>query len=218
MLPETIGFDKAAAFFVQALTAWHLMHTVSKTNKGECVLVHAIGGGVGLYLTQIGVAAGATIIGTVGTAGKEKRALEYGASKVINREDADFVEAVNEFTRGLGVDKVVDSTGGSILDRSFDTIKLLGHVVSYGEAEAKPYTNLWERLVRKSLTFTRLHLGHIDCRSKAWKDGEAAVLAAVADGSMQVPIEGVFALEDVHDMYEKLESRQVAGKLLLKIA
>jgi NADPH2:quinone reductase len=218
VLPETIGFEKAAAFFVQALTAWHLMHTVSKTNKGECVLVHAIGGGVGLYLTQIGVAAGATIIGTVGTAGKEKRALEFGASKVINREELDFVAAVNEFTRDLGVDKVVDSTGGSILDRSFDTVKLLGHVVSYGEAEAKPYTNLWERLVRKSLTFTRLHLGHIDCRSKAWKDGEAAVLAAVADGSLQVPIEGVFALEDVHAMYEKLESRQVAGKLLLKIA
>jgi hypothetical protein len=39
----------------------------------------------------------------------------------------------------------------------------------------------------------------------------------VADGSMQVPVEGVFALDDVHAMYEKLESRQVAGKLLLKI-
>jgi len=217
VLPDAIGFDKAAAFFVQALTAWHLMHTVSKTSKGDCVLVHAIGGGVGLYLTQIGVAAGATIIGTIGTAGKEKRALAFGASRVINREEEDFVAAVNEFTRDLGVDKVVDSTGGSILDRSFDTIKLLGHVVSYGEAEAKPYANLWERLVRKSLTFTRLHLGHIDCRSKAWKDGEAAVLAAVADGSMQVPVEGVFALDDVHAMYEKLESRQVAGKLLLKI-
>jgi NADPH2:quinone reductase len=217
VLPDAIGFDTAAAFFVQALTAWHLMHTVSKTNKGDCVLVHAIGGGVGLYLTQIGVAAGATIIGTIGTAGKEKRALAYGAAKVINREEEDFVAAVNEFTRDLGVDKVVDSTGGSILDRSFDTIKPLGHVVSYGEAEAKPYPNLWERLVRKSLTFTRLHLGHIDCRSKAWKAGEAAVLAAVADGSMQVPVEGVFELEDVHAMYEKLESRQVAGKLLLKI-
>ncbi len=135
--PTQSGFDTAAAFFVQALTAWHLMHTVSKTNKGDCVLVHAIGGGVGLYLTQVGVAAGATIIGTIGTAGKEKRALAYGASKVINREEEDFVAAVNEFTRGVGVDKVVDSTGGSILDRSFDTIKLLGHVVSYGEAEAK---------------------------------------------------------------------------------
>lgn len=218
VLPDSIGFDKAAAFFVQALTAWHLMHTVSKTGRGDCVLVHAIGGGVGLYLTQIGVAAGATIIGTIGTAGKEKRALEFGAARVINREEEDFVEAVNAFTKGRGVDKVVDSTGGGILDRSFETIKLLGHVVSYGEAEAKPYTNLWERLVRKSLTFTRLHLGHIDCRSKAWKEGEAAVLAAVADGSLQVPVQGVFAMEDVHSMYARLESRQVPGKLLLKIA
>jgi NADPH2:quinone reductase len=216
-LPDAISFDTAAAFFVQALTAWHLLHTVSKTNKGDVVLVHAIGGGVGLYLTQLCVVAGATVIGTIGTAGKEKRPLAYGAAMVVNREQADFVAEVNAFTKGRGVDKIVDSTGGSILDRSFEIIRLLGHVVSYGEAEAKPYANLWERLVRKSLTFTRLHLGHIDCASQAWKDGEAAILKAVSEGTLKVPIEAVFPMDEVHAMYRKLDSRQVSGKLLLKI-
>lgn len=217
-IPDTIGLDTAAAFFVQALTAWHLLHTVSTTNRGDTLLVHAIGGGVGLYLTQLAKEAGATVIGTIGTAGKEQRPLAYGADKVINRTDEDFVAAVMDFTGGKGVDKVVDSTGGSILDRSFDTIRPLGHVVSYGEAEAKPYANLWERLVRKSLTFTRLHLGHVDCHSEAWKVGVDAVLSRVANGSLQVPIEAVFPLEKVHDMYARLESRQVAGKLILKVA
>ncbi len=217
-ISTSIGLDVAAAFYVQALTAWHLLHTVSTTKRGDVLLVHAVGGGVGLYLTQLGAHAGATIIGTTGTAGKEKRALDFGAARAINRNTENFVDIVNDMTKGKGVNKVIDSTGGSILDRSFDCIRELGHVVSYGEAEAKPFPNLWERLVRKSLTFTRLHIGHIDSTSHAWTDGADKVLAMIAAGTLRVPIEGVFALEDVHAMYAKLESRQVAGKLLLKIA
>ena len=81
-LPDAIPFDVAAAFPVQALTAWHMLHTVSTTRPGDLVLVHAIGGGVGLYLTQLAVMAGATVVGTVGTAGKERKALDYGAALV----------------------------------------------------------------------------------------------------------------------------------------
>ncbi len=216
-IPEAIGLDKAAAFFVQALTAWHLLHTVSRTDTGDVLLVHAIGGGVGLYLTQLGVAAGATVIGTVGTAGKEKRALEFGAARVVNRNEEDFGAVVLELTGGKGVDKIIDSTGGSILDRSFDCIRNLGHVVSYGEAEAKPFANLWERLVRRSLTFTRLHIGHIDVRSPAWQEGARQVVEAIATGNLKVPIEGVYTLDRVHEMFQRLESREVSGKLLLKV-
>lgn len=217
VLPDGIGFDVAAACLLQGLTAWHLLHTVSVTDKGDKLLIHAIGGGVGLYLTQFAKHAGALVIGTVGTAGKEKRALEFGADRVINRNDEDFVSAVMDLTQGRGVDKIVDSTGGTILDKSFGTIRPLGHVVSYGEAEAKPQGNLWEQLVRKSLTFTRMHLGHIDERSEAWSSAGRELLSGVETGRIKVPIEEVFPLADVHKMYDRLESRQVAGKLLLKI-
>ena len=216
-IPDAMGLDVAAAFLIQGLTAWHLLHTVSTTAAGDVLLVHAIGGGVGLYLAQLGVLAGATVIGTVGTHGKERRALDYGAARVIHRDDENFVAAALELTRGRGVDKVVDSTGGSILDRSFDAIRPLGHVVSYGEAEAPPFANLWQRLVRKSLTYTRLHIGHIDPHSAAWAAGVQAVTTAILDGTLKVPIEGVYALEDVHAMYARLESRKVAGKLLLRV-
>lgn len=216
-LPDAIGLDVAAAFYVQALTAWHLLHTVSTTKAGDVLLVHAVGGGVGLYLAQLATQAGAVVIGTTGTAGKEKRALEFGAAKVVNRNEADFAEVVMDQTGGRGADKVVDSTGGSILDKSFDCIRLLGHVVSYGEAEARPQANLWERLVRKSLTFTRLHIGHINSSSAAWINGTEKVMNMITKGQLTVPIAGTFAMDDVHAMYARLESRQVAGKLLLKI-
>jgi len=216
-LPDAVGFDTAAAAYIQATTAWNLLHTVSTTRPGDTLLVHAIGGGVGLYLTQFAKAAGARVIGTVGTTGKEARALEYGADLVINREDTDFVTEVMRVTDGHGVDKVVDSTGASILDRSFDTVRKLGHVVSYGEAEGKPWPNLWERLVAKSLTFTRMHLGHLDYRSPQWAACVDVLLTGLGDGSLRVPVERIYPMAEADDMFNALQSRTVAGKLLLQI-
>lgn len=216
-LPDSIDLETGAAFYIQGLTAWNLLNGVSETKPDDTILIHAIGGGVGLYLTQIAKSAGATVIGTVGTAGKEVRALEFGADRVVNRGDADFVEIAMQATNGRGVDKVVDSTGASILDRSFDAIRPLGHVVSYGEAEGKPYPNLWEKLVAKSLTFTRMHIGHLDFRSESWARGVEEVLGGIESGTIRVPIEGIFPFEEVNAMFDKLASRQTAGKLLLKV-
>lgn len=216
-LPEDLSLEVGAAYPIQALTAWNLLHGVADTRAGETVLIHAIGGGVGLYLTQFAKMAGATVIGTVGTKGKEARALEYGADIVVNRDEADFVEVALEATGGRGVDKVIDSTGASILDRSFDAIRPLGHVVSYGEAEGKPWDNLWERLVRKSLTFTRMHLGHFDRETEGWAKGVDTVVSAIRSGAVKVPVEGIYPMEEVDAMFAALASRQTAGKLLMKI-
>ena len=113
--------------------------------------------------------------------------------------------------------RIVDSTGASILDKSFAAIRPLGHVVSYGEAEGKPYDTLWEQLVRKSLTFTRLHIGHLDYTSDTWRDATKTVLGMIRDGKLRMPIKGIYPMEDVADMFAALASRQTAGKLLLQI-
>jgi NADPH2:quinone reductase len=216
-IPESMPLDVAAAFPIQTLTAWHLLHNVSVTKPGDVILLHAIGGGVGLMATQIAVAAGAVVIGTVGTRGKEKRALEFGAVEVINREDTDFVAVALAFTGDRGVDKVVDSTGASILDRSFGAIRKLGHVVSYGEAEGRPFPTLWERLVVKSLTFTRFHLGHVDFGSEIWRRSVDEVISAIGARRLKVPVEEVFAFDRAEAMLDRLSSRAVAGKLLLAV-
>jgi NADPH:quinone reductase len=208
-IPTGMGLDVAAAFPIQALTAWHLFHNVRVTKPGDVILLHAIGDSVGLFPTQLAVRAGATVIGTVGTEGKEARALEYGAAKVVNREDEDFVEAVMRFTEGRGVDKVLASTGASILDRSFSVIRKLGHVVSFSEAEGRPFPSLWERLVAKSLAC--FHLGHADFFSDAWRQSIDAVVSRIMDGSLKVPLEETFPFGKARAMLDRLASRQVAG-------
>ncbi len=128
----------------------------------------------------------------------------------------DFERAVLDFTEGKGVDLAIDSYGATMLDRTFGVVKMLGHVISIGEAEGQPFKNIRERILPRSQTFTRLHLGHIDQASPAWRAGVDHVLAALDEGWLKVPIEGVFPLAEAAEMHRRLEGRGVAGKLLLK--
>ena len=141
------------------------------------MLINAIGGGVGLFTTQLAVKAGARVIGTVGTPGKDKRALEYGAERVVVTRNEDFEPAVLAFTDGRGVDLAIDSLGATMLDRTFNVVRKLGHIISIGEAEGQPFKNIRERILPRSQTFTRLHIGHVDPNSQAWKDGVTYIVA-----------------------------------------
>ncbi|MCX7362466.1 MAG: zinc-binding dehydrogenase [Alphaproteobacteria bacterium] len=216
-LPDSVGLDVAAAFPIQALTAYHMMWTIyGGIGEGDTVLVNAIGGGVGLMCTQLAVHAGARVIGTTGTPGKEKRALDYGAARVVSTVGDEFETAVLDFTDGNGVDLAIDSYGATMLDRTFGVVKKLGHIVSIGEAEGQPFKNIRERILPRSQTFTRLHLGHVDHALPIWQAGIDHVLRGIVEGWLKVPIEGVFPLAEAAEMHRRLEARHVAGKLLLK--
>jgi NADPH:quinone reductase len=217
-LPADIGLDVGAAFPIQALTAYHMLFTVYKLKRGDTVLVNAVGGGVGLACTQLAAHAGAMVIGTTGTLGKEKRALEYGASRVVVTSREDFEKVVLDYTNGRGVDLAIDSYGATMLDRTFNVVRKLGHVISIGEAEGQPLKNIRERILPRSQTFTRLHLGHVDQASPEWQAGVEHVLTGIREGWLKVPIEGVFPLAQAAEMHRRLEGRHVAGKLLLKAA
>jgi NADPH2:quinone reductase len=89
-IPDSISFEHGAAFPIQVLTAWHMLHTAHKTGPGQTVLVHSAAGGVGIVAVQIAKAAGARVIGTVSSNAKAAVAKEYGADDVINYATQDF--------------------------------------------------------------------------------------------------------------------------------
>lgn len=216
-LPDAIPLNVGAALPIQPVTGYHMLHTVYRVAAGDTVLINAIGGGVGLFTTQLAVRAGARVIGTVGTPGKETRALEYGAERVVVTGHEDFEPVVLAFTAGRGVDLAIDSLGATMLDRTFNVVRKLGHVISIGEAEGQPFNNIRKRILPRSQTFTRLHIGHVDADSQAWKDGIAVVVRGILDGWLKTPIAGVFPMAAAAEMHRRLESRSVAGKLVLAI-
>lgn len=217
-LPDGIPLELGAAFPVVSLTAYHLINSAYNLKPGETVLIDAIGGAVGLAVTQMAVAKGARVIGTVGSAAKAERARAYGAHLVIDRSQTDFSEAVLAFTGGRGVDLVIDSLGGDILPRSIDLLRTYGHAINIGEAAGFPDFDIRARLYRNSTSLAGFEVLHSMRVPGLWRKGVDHVLDALVSGSLEIPIEGIFAFDRAREMHEKLESRSVSGKLLLRVS
>ena len=110
-LPDSVSFVEGAAFPIQVLTAYHMLHTADSTGPGRTVLVHSAAGGVGLAAVQLAKAAGARVFGTVSSDAKARLVREHGADAVINYATEKFADEVLRLTDGRGVDLVLDAVG-----------------------------------------------------------------------------------------------------------
>ena len=216
-LPESIPDTLGAAFPIVSLTAYHLLNSAYSLKEGDTLLIHAIGGGVGLMVTQLATQTGVRVIGTASSDRKGEQALAYGAERIVNRSKEDFVEAVLDYTNGRGVDLVIDSLGGETGYRSLDALCHYGRLINIGEAEGWPVENLRDKLYERSTSFAGFETIHAMQNPVAWRKGVEYVTTAFAQGKLDLPIAAVFPLEQCREMHEKMESRTVSGKLLLSM-
>ncbi len=216
-IPAGIADDVAAAAMLQGMTAHYLCRTTFPVKPGDTALVHAAAGGVGLLLCQMLRALGATVIGTCGSAEKEKLAREAGADHVIRyNEITDFAAEVRRLTHGRGVDVAYDSVGQTTFDGSLKSLRPRGMLALFGQSSGPvPPFDLRRLNDLGSLFVTRPSLAHYtqDRAELELRAGE--VLEAIAAGRLQVRIGARFPLADAASAHRALEGRQTTGKVLL---
>jgi NADPH:quinone reductase-like Zn-dependent oxidoreductase len=101
-VPDNLDFAQTAALGVNYLTAWRMLFTKAKLQRGETVLVFGVGGGVSLAALQIAKAAGARVLVTSRSAGKLSRATGLGADATINAPPDGITKEVMDLTQGHG--------------------------------------------------------------------------------------------------------------------
>jgi NADPH2:quinone reductase len=133
-LPDSVSYVDGAAFPIQVLTAYHLLHTADTTGPGKTVLVHSAAGGVGLAAVQLAKVAGARVIATVSTEAKAELAKAHGADSAINYATQNFADEALKLTDGRGVDLILDAVGKPTFEDGLRCLAPLGHLVLYGRA------------------------------------------------------------------------------------
>jgi NADPH:quinone reductase len=121
-LPDSVSFEEGAAFPIQTLTAWFMIHTCHHLTPDQTVLVHSAAGGVGIVAMQIAKAGGARVIGTVSNDSKIPIAKQYGADEVINYVTADFAQEVMRLTNSKGVDLNLDAVGKPTFEKGISCL------------------------------------------------------------------------------------------------
>jgi NADPH2:quinone reductase len=131
-LPERVSFAQGAGVNVPYATAYRALYNRAHGQPGETVLVHGASGGVGIAAVQMARAGGLTVIGTAGTEKGRNLVLEQGAHHVVDHLKEGYLEEIMTFTKGRGVDVILEMLANVNLAKDLTLLALRGRVVVIG--------------------------------------------------------------------------------------
>ncbi|MET0783767.1 MAG: NADPH:quinone oxidoreductase family protein [Leifsonia flava] len=216
--PHSLDDVQAAGLMIAYQTAWFALHRRAQLQAGETVLVHAAAGGVGSAAVQLAVAAGARVIGVVGSAAKADVVRAAGAELVIVRGEQDFAALVNEATEGRGADVVFDPVGGESFERSTKCIAFEGRIVVIGFAGGTVPTVRANHALVKNYGVLGLHWGLYPTKNPALVAEAHAELVRLADaGAISPLVGGVVEFEDAPAAIQQLAGGATVGRLVVRV-
>jgi NADPH2:quinone reductase len=215
-IPDGVSDETAAAIMLKGMTAQYLLRRTYEVGPDTTLLFHAAAGGVGMIACQWAASLGATVIGTVGSAGKALIARSHGCTYVINYREEDVVAKVQEYTKGAGVDVVYDSVGKDTFPTSLDCLKPLGMWVSFGQSSGPVPEFRINLLAQKgSLFATRPALGDYIATRKDLVATANDLFDVIAKGNVKIAINQTYPLVEAERAHRELEGRLTTGSTLL---
>ena len=214
-IPDHVSFDEGAAYPIQTLTAWHILHTSHHVGPGQTVVVHSAAGGVGIVAVQIAKAAGARVIGTVSSASKAALAKEYGADEVIDYVAKDFSAEVMRLTENRGADLILDAVGKPTFEKGINCLAPMGHLVLYGRAGGPPDPLNVFKLFARSTKVSGFMLNQQHTGKEQWQRGIEHSFQLMKEGKLKLLIGKKYPLIEAAEAHRFMESRGSTGKLVL---
>ena len=220
-IPDDMTFEIAASIPLIFTTAYYSLHDIAGLQKGETILIHAATGGVGQAAIQIAKSIGAEIFVTVGS--KEKRDFiakmyDINSSHIFSSRDSSFATNVMAMTQGKGVDVVLNSLAGSLLQESWKCVTFLGRFVEIGKRDIQLNKNLGMDQFSHGTSFSAvdiIHLGQykIQTLSRVLAD----VLRLMAEKSLQpvAPIT-VYPISEIIRAFRIMQAGKHLGKIVIK--
>ncbi len=209
--PANLNFAETATLPIAALTAWHALVNQGNLKIGQSVLVQGTGG-VSIFALQFAKAAGAKVIATTSSHEKEKKLIALGADAVINYSDHDeWHKEVIQLNGGVGVDITLDIAGTKTIEQSLLSLKENGFLATVGfvSGSALPIDIHKHSINMSFLTIQGIATGSAESFSRMNR--------AIEINNIHPIVDSVYAMEDVKEAYNRLENRNMFGKVVIKI-
>ncbi|QUW23901.1 quinone oxidoreductase [Sporosarcina sp. Marseille-Q4063] len=216
LIPNGVDYNDAVALPLQGQTAYHILKTMGRLEKGETVLVHAAAGGVGAISVQLAKIFGAgKVIATASSDEKLAHAEKLGADHLVNYTEEDWEQQVLQLTDGKGVDVALEMVGGDIFDKTVTCLAPFGRLVIFGAASGEQAQFYPAQLMRKNQSVIGFFLPQIVNKPELYLKSFSELLHYIDSGELELTIGGTYKLEDAAEAHRDLQGRKTMGKLVL---
>src|SRR3984893_11856676 len=230
--PTGMSALDAAAIPVNYFTAWQLVVIMGGLKANETVLIHSVGGGVGIAATQIAKHIGARVIGTASAAKHgEMRAL--GVDHLIDYRTEDFETRTREITGGRGVELILDAVGGESWKKGYRVLAPTGRLGMFGVsslASGKERNVLsmlsmlantpWFqfnplRLMNANKGVFGVNIGPIWAETDRLREWGETLMELAVRGIVRPKVAATFKFDDAPKAHHFIQDRRNIGKVLL---
>jgi NADPH2:quinone reductase len=215
-LPDAVSFEVGAATLLTYATTMHALVDRAAIQKGEKLLVLGASGGVGVAAIELGKLLGARVIAAASTEAKVAFCKEHGADDGIVYGKEDLKDRVKAITNGDGADVIYDPVGGPYAEPALRSIAWKGRYLVVGFAAGEIPKIPLNLVLLKGCQIAGVFWGSFAMRepqaNAAHKD---RIVAWVAEGKLRPHVDAVLPFARATEALERLERREVKGKLVL---
>ncbi|MDH3520692.1 MAG: zinc-binding dehydrogenase [Myxococcales bacterium] len=209
-IPEDFPDEEAAAVPLTFQTAWRALLTQGRIRPGQDVLILGASGGVGSAAVQIAKLAGARVFALTSSDAKAEALRRLGADEILDRRVGDFSHELLKRTADRGVDLVVENVGTPTWQQSLRCVARGGRLVSYGRTGGSiGETDIRDLFIRQI---------HISGSSMGSRRDFQQVMRLVFARRLRPLIDSVLPLAQARQAFERLESGNQIGKIVLRVA
>ncbi len=214
-IPAGMDMTVAGAIPEVYMTAHDAVFRQAGLERGETLLIHAVGSGVGIAALQLARRAGAHVIGTSRTTSKLERAAAMGLGLGVPGGEA-WDGAVRDATGGRGADVILDLVGAPYLARNQAAVAVGGrHVVVGVPGGSRAELDLRLLMARRArLLGTVLRARSVEEKADLARDFTESVLPGFVDGTLEPAIDRVFSPAQAADAHRRMEANENFGKLV----
>ncbi len=215
-VPQGLGLAEAACLPEAAFTAWVSLVWQADMRKGEKVLIHGGGSGIGIIAIQIAKVLGAEVFATAGSAEKCAACKTAGA-RAINYREEDFVSVAQG---AGGMDVILDMVGGDYFARNLAALGSNGRLCIIAMLKGPRVEASVSAILLK-------HLKVMGSTLRGRNPAEKAALAqelhekiwpCIGEGKPIKPmIAQIFSLNEAEKALAFMDKGLNVGKILLKI-
>lgn len=221
-IPDSMSFETAASLPTQYVTAYLSLYDTARLQKAETVLIHSATGGVGQAAVMLSQRVGAEIFVTVGSEEKRNFVMsQFGIQPdhIFSSRDTTFAAGILSMTKGRGVDVVLNSLAGGLLQESFNCLAPFGRFVELGKRDFELNHNLAMEAFTRAVSFSSIDLIAFGEQkplhaNRILKD----VVRLVEAGEVNAvhPI-SIYPISDVEKAFRLMQAGKHMGKIVLSV-
>jgi NADPH2:quinone reductase len=217
---SNMNFEEAATLPVALATMHNAVVTNGALQPGQTVLIQGASSGVGLMAMQIAKLKGAkTVIGSSTDPMRRGRLKEFGADLAVDSSDPAWVDQVLKATDGEGVDLIVDQVSGKLANQNLKATRVKGRIVNVGRlggthGDFNFDLHAARRINYIGVTFRTRSIEEI---REIFAEVQKDIWPAVESRKLQLPIDKVFAFDDIGKAFDRMEANQHLGKIVVTL-